>query len=70
MLNPRQYHASNFATFSATEVLINEKLGRKPYEADTLYLFCGRKTDHIKGLVWEMDGYLLLCKRLNQGNFQ
>lgn len=50
--------------------ILEEKLGRKPYEADTLYLFCGRKTDHIKGLVWEMDGYLLLYKRLNQGNFQ
>ena len=24
-----------------------------PYEKDILFLFCGRRTDRIKGLVWE-----------------
>ena len=37
---------------------------------DTLYLFCARRTDRIKGLVWESDGQLLLYKRLEQGSFQ
>jgi transposase len=36
---------------------------------DTLYLFCGRRADRIKGLVWEKDGFLLLYKRLEQGRF-
>lgn len=31
--------------------IIKSKLGRSPYVPDTLYLFCGRKTDCIKGLV-------------------
>ena len=50
--------------------LIEAKLGVKPFVPDTLYLFCGRRTDRIKGLVWESDGYLLLYKRLEQGHFQ
>ena len=50
--------------------LIESKLGSKPFVPDTLYLFRGRRTDRIKGLVWESDGYLLLYKRLEQGNFQ
>lgn len=24
-----------------------------PYQKDILFLFCGRRTDRIKGLVWE-----------------
>ena len=40
-----------------------------PYEKDILFLFCGKRTDRIKGLVWEGDGFLLLYKRLNIGAF-
>lgn len=44
--------------------LISAKLDSSPFITNTLFLFCGRKNDRIKGLVWEGDGWLLLYKRL------
>jgi transposase len=49
--------------------IVSQKTGSTPYVPDTLYLFCGRRSDRIKGLVWEKDGFLLLYKRLEQGKF-
>ena len=40
-----------------------------PFKKHVLFLFCGKRTDRIKGLVWEGDGFLLLYKRLNIGGF-
>ena len=37
---------------------------------NTLFLFCGRRTDRIKALYFSGDGYVLLYKRLNNGAFQ
>jgi transposase len=49
--------------------IVDQKTDNSPYVPDTLYLFCGRRADRIKGLVWEKDGFLLLYKRLEQGRF-
>ena len=40
-----------------------------PYDKNTLFLFCGKRTNRIKGLPWEGDGFLLLYKRLDNGAF-
>ena len=35
----------------------------------TLFLFCGRRANTIKGLIWEGDGFLMLTKRLERGRY-
>ena len=46
-------------------ILLN---GMDPLEKGTLFLFCGRRNDRIRGLTFEGDGYLLLTKRLSGEN--
>ena len=40
------------------------------FVSNTLFLFCGRSSTRIKGLLWEGDGFLLLYKRIENGNFR
>ena len=49
--------------------IIRYKYKLDPYEKNVLFLFCGKRTDRIKGLLWEGDGFLLLYKRLDIGAF-
>ena len=47
--------------------IVGDNYGFNPFERGTLFLFCGRRTDRIKGLLWTGTGYLLLYKRWEDG---
>ena len=45
--------------------MIQESFGCDPYEKNVIFLFCGRRTDRIKELIFEGDGFCLVYKRLS-----
>lgn len=49
-------------------MIIGNKYNQNPFEKGTLFLFCGRKSDRIKGLLWMGNGFLLLYKRFEAGS--
>lgn len=49
-------------------VIIGDRYGQNPFEKGTLFLFCGRRSDRIKGLLWMGNGFLLLYKRFEAGS--
>lgn len=49
--------------------IVQQQFQLDPF-TDTLFLFCGRRKDRIKGLCWEKGGFILLYKRLEQGVYQ
>lgn len=49
--------------------IIQNKYKLSLFVPNTLFLFCGRKADRIKGLLWEGDGFLMLIKRVDAGRF-
>lgn len=48
---------------------VQDNFGLDPF-SPSLFLFCGKRRDRIKALLWEGDGFVLLYKRLENGNFK
>lgn len=49
--------------------VIKQNFGLEPCSG-SLFLFCGKRRDRLKALLWEEDGFLLMYKRLDNGAFQ
>ncbi len=49
--------------------IVQQNFQMNPFQK-SLFLFSGRKHDRLKILYWEGDGFVLLYKRLEGGNFQ
>lgn len=49
--------------------IVQQNFQINPFQ-NCLFLFCGKRRDRLKALYWEGDGFVLLYKRLESGNFQ
>ena len=50
-------------------LIVGSRFSLNPYEKGTLFLFCGRRSDRIKGLVWTGLGFLQLIFALRRAGF-
>ena len=48
--------------------IIDSRYHLPMFVPNTLFLFCGHRSNKIKGLVWEGDGFLLFTKRVADGH--
>lgn len=48
--------------------IIGSRYHQNPFEKGTLFLFCGKRSDRMKGLLWMGTGFLLLYKRFEAGS--
>ena len=49
--------------------IVKQNFGLEPCSG-SLFLFCGKRCDRIKALLWEEDGFVLLYKRLENGKYK
>ena len=49
--------------------VVEQQFNLNPFQP-ALFLFCGKRCDRLKALLWEGDGFVLLDKRLESGRFQ
>lgn len=49
--------------------IVQQQFRMNPF-SPALFLFCGRRRDRFKALLWEGDGFILFYKRLENGTFR
>ena len=49
--------------------IVQDKFDLDPFQ-NALFLFCGRRANTIKGLLWDSTGFLLLTKKNVNGKYK
>ena len=62
-------HTDMRKSIDGLATVVQQQFHLDPF-SKSLFLFCGKRRDRIKVLLWEGDGFLLLYKRLDSGRFQ
>lgn len=55
-------------SFDTLASMVRDQLGEDPLSGD-VFIFIGRSLDRVKILVWDVSGFWLCAKRLEQGRF-
>lgn len=64
------YHAADlWHGIDGFAQIVQQQFDLEPF-SNSLFLFCGRRRDRIKALLWEGDGFVLLYKRIENDRFQ
>ena len=62
-------HTDMRKSIDGLAALIQQQFQLDLFTTNSAFLFCGRRRDRMKVLLWEDDGFLLLYKRLEDGKF-
>lgn len=62
-------HTDMRKSIDGLAAIVSQNFNLDPFQ-NVIFLFCGRRRDRMKALLWEGDGFLLLYKRLENGVFQ
>ena len=61
-------HTDMRKSIDGLAAIVQQNFKLDPFSKD-VFMFCGRRKDRIKALFWDGDGFSLLYKRLDNGNF-
>lgn len=56
-------------SFDGLAALVRNVFGQDPLSGH-IFVFRNRRGDHLRALVWDRSGFVLLCKRLESGVFR